>query len=266
MYIKRTTFVITQRCTLKCKLCLAFMPYYENPIHTTYDQACRIVDNYFKIVNEVGIFSVTGGEPLMNPDLVPIMEHILKHGGQIENSIDIVTNGTIIFQEDLLNFLKKNNTKMRVIISNYGKNLSTKINDIEKALNQIGVTYRIQNYDSESTEWTYDGWVDFTDHSLKHDTEEKLKCQGARCIFRQGHYWVINDGELHPCSRQYWRMRKGIIPKDKDWYLDLNELQMDLKEQRTKLQQLEQVPYLKSCAYCNGVYNGIKRYKPAEQL
>ena len=155
---------------------------------------------------------------------------------------------------------------MRIIISNYGKNLSTKINAIEEALNQIGVTYRIQNYDSESTEWTYDGWVDFTDHSLKHDTEEKLKRQGARCIFRQGHYWVINDGELHPCSRQYWRMRKGIIPKDKDWYLDLNELQMDLEEQRMKLQQLEQVPYLKSCAYCNGVYNGIKRYKPAEQL
>lgn len=55
-YLRRTTFVITQRCTLKCKLCLAFMPYYDNPVHTAYEQACRIIDNYFKIVDQVGIF------------------------------------------------------------------------------------------------------------------------------------------------------------------------------------------------------------------
>jgi organic radical activating enzyme len=266
MHLRRTTLVITQRCTLKCKLCLAFMPYYENPVHTTYEQACRIVDNYFKIVEQVGIFSVTGGEPLMNPELVPIIEHVLKYSDQIDNSIDIVTNGTIMFKEELLDFLQKNNTKMRIIISNYGTALSTKVKDIEDALKRIGVTYRIQNYDLESDEWTYDGWVDFTDYSLKHDTEEKLKRQGARCIFRQGHYWVINDGELHPCSRQYWRMREGIIPKEQDWYIDLNVLKIEAEKEDAKLERLEHVLYLKSCAYCNGVYQGIERHKPAEQL
>lgn len=266
MKIRRTTLVITQKCTLKCKLCLAFMPYYENPLNTSFEEASIIIDNYFKVIDEVKIFSVTGGEPLINPDLVRIMEKVLSYKNNISDTIDIVTNGTIMFKEDLLQLLESNNEKMRVIISDYGNGLSSKIGEIENALTERNIVYRIQNYASNSDEWTYNGWVDFSDHSLKHDTEEKLIAQGKRCIFKQGHYYVINDGELHPCSRQYWRMRQGIMPKDEQWYIDLNQENIDIDKEQMKLKKLEEAQYLKSCAYCNGVYNGIKRYKPAEQL
>lgn len=242
------------------------MPYYKNPRHTTYDEACRIVNNYFHIVDRVKIFSVTGGEPLMNPELVPILEKILQYREHIEDSVDIVTNGTIMFKPELLKFLGDNRDIMRVIVSDYGNGLSPRVAEIEEKLKELGVNYRIQNYDTNAEEWTYNGWVDFSDHSLKHDTEEKLLEQAKRCIFRQGHYWVINDGELHPCSRQYWRMREGILEKDNDWYIDLNKEDMDVMGEKDKLAALEKTPYLKSCAHCNGVYNGIKRYKPAEQL
>lgn len=266
MNIRRTTLVITQRCTLKCKLCLAFMPYYKNPVHTSLAQAERIIDNYFCLVGRVNIFSITGGEPLMNPELVPILKKTLEYRNQIESSLDMVTNGTIMFKEELLELLQANKDFMRVIISDYGKGLSVRIDDIEAELKKRGINYRIQHYDTRSDSWTYDGWVDFSDHSLKHNTEEKLIAQGKRCIFRLGHYWVINDGELHPCSRQYWRMREGILERDPDWYIDLNQEQMVLKAEQEKLAALESVPYLKSCAYCNGVHAGVKRYRPAEQL
>ena len=266
MRIRRTTFVITQKCTLKCKLCLAFMPYYKNPVNTTLEEAERIVNNYFNIVDEVQIFSITGGEPLVNPELVNIIKKVLTYRDKITNTIDIVTNGTLMFRDDLLELLEKNNDKIRIIISNYGKELSTKMSQIEDALVKRDIMYRIQNYASESDEWTYNGWVDFSDHSLKHDTEDKLIEQGKKCIFRLGHYYVINDGELHPCSRQYWRMREGIMEKDEQWYIDLNVKDLDVQSATQKLKQLEETKYLKSCGYCNGVYNGIKRYKPAEQL
>lgn len=266
MKIRRTTMVITQRCTLKCKMCLAFIPYFENPVHTLFEEAEVIIDNYFKLVDNVEIFSVTGGEPLLNPDLNRIMNKVLEYRDSVAGTIDIVTNGTLIFPEELLETLEKNRDKMRVIISNYGKNLSRNIQEIEESLQERNVNYRIQNYDIEADEWTYDGWVDFSDHSLKHDTEEKLIKQAKRCIFRQGHYYVINDGELHPCSRQYWRMRKGIISKDENWYIDLNRKDMNLEKETAKLQGLEETPYLLSCAHCNGVHAGVKRHKPAEQL
>ena len=113
MKIRRTTFVITQKCTLKCKLCLAFMPYYKNPVNTTLEEAERIVNNYFNIVDEVQIFSITGGEPLVNPELVNIIKKVLTYRDKITNTIDIVTNGTLMFRDDLLELLEKNNDKIK---------------------------------------------------------------------------------------------------------------------------------------------------------
>jgi organic radical activating enzyme len=266
MNIRRTTLVITQKCTLKCKLCLAFMPYYKNPTHMPYDVVCNVIDNYFKIVDNVKIFSITGGEPLLHPNLVDILRKIIEYSDKIEDKIDIVTNGTIMFSNELIEFLEKNKNKMRVILSDYGCKLSKKIENISRELTKANIPYRIQNYSSDSDIWTYNGWVDFTDHSLKHRTENELIEQGKKCIFRLGHYYVINDGELHPCSRQYWRMHENIIPKDDYWYIDLKQRKMNIQKEEKKLQCLEEKIYLNSCAYCNGVYNGIKRYKPAEQL
>ena len=266
MKIRRTTLVITQKCSLKCKMCLAFIPYFKNPVHTKYEEAKVIISNYFKLVDNVNIFSVTGGEPLMNPDFKKILEEVIKYKSKITGYIDMVTNGTIMFQEDLLNVLVMNKDIVRVIISNYGSNLSTKVGMIREKLEALGINYRIQDYDTDKEEWTYNGWVDFSDHSLKHDTMDKLLEQCKRCIFRLGHYYVINDGELHPCSRQYWRMHEGIMEKDEEWFIDLKNPNLSVEKETEKLYFLEETEYLKSCAYCNGVYNGIERHKPAEQL
>lgn len=266
MKIRRTTFVITQKCSLKCKLCLAFIPYFKNPVSTTYEEAKLIIENYFKIVDEVHIFSVTGGEPLMNPDFSKIMEEVIKYKSHITDSVDMVTNGTIMFPNDLLKVLAENKDIVRVIISNYGAALSTKVDMIKGQLEGLGINYKIQDYDTDKDEWTYDGWVDFSDHSLKHDTMEKLLEQCKKCIFRLGHYYVISEGELHPCSRQYYRMHEGIIEKDTDWYIDLKNPDLCVETETEKLTFLEKTKYLKSCAYCNGVYNGIECHKPAEQL
>lgn len=202
----------------------------------------------------------------MNPYVAQILEKVLEHRNQIVNSCDLVTNGTIMFNDEILKIMEANKDIMRVIISDYGKGLSKKVGEIEKEVKKRGINYRIQHYDVKAESWTYDGWVDFRDHTLKHDTEEKLIAQGKRCIFRIGHYWVINDGELHPCSRQYWRMHNEIIEYDLSGFIDLNQDNLDVLAERQKLYVLENGPYLKSCAYCNGCYAGIKRHRPAEQL
>ncbi len=202
----------------------------------------------------------------MTPQLVQIMEKIMEYRDCIKGTVDIVTNGTIMFPDELLALFQRNSDKMRVIMSNYGKDLSGKIRDIEKALIERKIPYRIQNYASDSTEWTNDGWVDFSDHSLKHDTVEKLEIQGKKCFVRQGRYYVINAGELHPCFRQYWRMHTGIMELEDSEYIDLNQVNMDVNKELDKLKKINEYPYYKSCAYCNGLYNGIERYKPAEQL
>lgn len=266
MNLRRTTLIITQRCTLKCKLCLAFVPYYEKPVDMKLEDALKTIDNYFRLVDRVEIFSITGGEPLMHKNLVDIMNKVYSYRERIDGYIDIVTNGTIMFRKDFLAVLEKSRNKVRVIISDYGTKLSPKIELIVKELKERNIEHRIQNYAGDEN-WLFDGWVDFRDHSLKHDTPEKLKEQALRCIFRQGHYYVINDGELHPCSRSYWRGRTNVIDKEEGEYIDLlDETKSTLEEKREKLEYIESLVALKSCTYCDGVHDGVKRYKPAEQL
>lgn len=62
-------------------------------------------------------------------------------------------------------------------------------------------------------------------------------------------------------------MRTGVIPKNKEQYIDLlHANEEETEELKECLKSIENLEALNSCAYCNGVYNGIKRYKPAEQL
>lgn len=59
--LSRTTFCITQRCTLKCKLCLAFIPYYKNPVDVKPEEAEAVLREYFGLISSVNVLTVTGG-------------------------------------------------------------------------------------------------------------------------------------------------------------------------------------------------------------
>lgn len=59
--INRTVLNITTYCNLKCKHCLAFIPYYKNPKHMVFEEAQLILEMYFKVVDSVEHFTVTGG-------------------------------------------------------------------------------------------------------------------------------------------------------------------------------------------------------------
>ena len=120
-HLQNTAFAITERCTLKCKLCIAFIPYHVNPRDLTIDEISTILERYFSIVSSVDYFCLTGGEPLMHPDLLTIFNMLLPYYSQINKATDITTNGTLDFKEEVIQFLKKHKERVRVIISDYGK-------------------------------------------------------------------------------------------------------------------------------------------------
>ena len=261
--LKRTTIAITQRCTLKCKHCLAFIPYLNNPKDMTLNEIKRSLETYFSIVDTVEVFSITGGEPLMHRELVKIFENVFKYSMQIKDTIDLVTNGTIQIKEGILDFLEDNSEKVRVIISDYGV-LSPYVSEITESLRERNIKYRVAKYYGEDL--IYNGWVDFSDHSYKHTTKSEINAQGQRCIFRQGRYYLITEGELHPCSRSAWRMKSEIIPVLTNQKINLLNDLIDIKGEKEKLLELDKMIALTSCAYCNGVHEESERIKPAEQI
>lgn len=263
--LKRTTFKVTSKCTLKCKLCLAYIPYYKDPKNLPFDEAKRILKSYFEVVNTVGTFSVTGGEPLINKDLPKILEETMKYESQILNTVDIVTNGTLKIKDDLLQELVQHKEKFRVIVSNYGPKLSRNIDKIKEVLSDNGILVRIEEYFDEKT-MKYGGWLDYRNQDRKHFTQDDIDKQAEDCLFRQGRYYDLNFNELHPCSRSFWRMKTGVIEKDSNQYIDLLDRSTTVLEKKIRLQSIDNLKCLTSCAYCEGNRTGAIRFKPAEQL
>ena len=104
LHLKNTAFAITERCTLKCKLCFAYIPYHNNPRDMSIYEIDTILNSYFSIVSSVDYFCVTGGEPLLHRKLLTILEMINTYSLQINKTIDLITNGTLDIKGEILDF------------------------------------------------------------------------------------------------------------------------------------------------------------------
>lgn len=262
--IKRTTLCVTTFCNLKCKHCLAFIPYYKDPSHLSFEEAKIILKRYFEVVDSVEHFNITGGEPLLNQELERILEEVYYYSEQIRGTVDFVTNGTMEIPETVLEIFAKKRDKTKVVLSDYGKNLSKKIDVIESELIRREIPYRISKFYGD--ELYYGGWIDFSNHDLKWETQEDRDLNAQKCIQRIGKYFVINNGELHGCSRSFWRIKQGIIPKIEGEYVPLIDEGISLEKKRELLMHMYYSKSSESCAHCVGLCNGVQRVKPALQL
>lgn len=253
-----TSIMVTELCTLRCKLCLAYIPYYSEYKHMTLKECEQILKKYFSIVNTVEKMSLTGGEPLLSPYFAEVLQEVLKYEEQITKEIIIITNGTIRFTEDMMDLFKRS-VKIKVIVNHYG--------DISK--------YARENYELLVKEGVHSifyteenryGWIDCRDHSLKHLTEEDKEKQAGHCAFFLGKKYIIKRGGLYTCTRSAYRIQENIIPYETNDYIDLLDESETLEEAQQKLLGLLNLKYTKSCAYCDGLTEQSVKYKAAEQL
>ena len=261
--LKRTAIAITQRCTLKCRLCNAYIPYYSNPVDMGLDGISAVLDRYFSVVDSVGVFGVLGGEPLMRKDLRRILDKIWENGDRISERLDLVTNGTLAMDADVLEFFARNPKRTNVVISHYGK-LSRKADAMAETLTGLGASCRVARYHGNNL--LYGGWIDYRDHSRKHFTDVAVENQSRNCVVRQGRYYLITEGQMHTCTRSHWRIRSGIVAADPEHYLDLADSGVPVAELRERLLKLEAGTATPACAFCFGAGEDAIRYPAAEQL
>ncbi len=195
---------------------------------------------------------------------IDIFKELFKYEEQINDSVNMVINNTIVLSRDLLQFFREKSNKIKIILSDYGNGLSPKFDENQKLLDEYGICYRISKF--YGSDMYYDGWLDFTDHTIKWETIEERDSNAMKCIHRTGRYFIVNDGEIHCCSRGYWRSRNGIIKKIKGEYVDLMSKTISIEEKRMDLQNMLSLPSSESCSRCPGFSNELPRFKPAEQL
>ncbi|MEL7661268.1 radical SAM protein [Acetobacterium wieringae] len=262
--LKGTGLTSTLRCSLKCKLCCTFSPYYDPAPHFHSKYIEKEIVKYFEIVNHVEKFTISGGEPFLHEELYLIVDKISLYFGQI-GVLEIITNGTIYPSDELIRVLIKYKDKMTIMIDDYGA-LSNKITNIRSLFDEKGIDYRVRNYNGDNLHCG--GWVDFRDLSRKHFSNEEIQTKYEKCAYpgKLQFCFSIMNGEIHPCIPSRRCMELGIIAKNKEEYIDLFDGSISIEEQKQKFYNILNGKSLTACAYCNGLCDDSERFVPAEQL
>lgn len=111
-------YMITTRCTLKCKNCVLYIPYFTEPVDLPLTSIKKDIDAYFSQVDRVEIFRLLGGEPFLHKNLKEILRYMETRYIARIGSLELVTNGTVRnFDPEILVICHR--SKIKVHISNY---------------------------------------------------------------------------------------------------------------------------------------------------
>lgn len=244
-FIYHVDFVMTTKCSLRCRDCSNLMQYYTNPENIEFETIKRSIRRLLDVVDEISTLTILGGEPLLYPDITKIIELLL--GKEKIKRIRIITNGTLLIKDEkLLELLKQ--PKMYVYISNYGK-LSRRKDELIDIFKEENIEHYITK---EEVLWSNCGTLD-----QKKRTEQELERQFEKCA---SDCLSLFKGELHYCPRSAHGTDLGYIPKRNGDYVDLLE-EKPYRRMREELFRLinRKPQYILPCDYCD---KGTKHMTP----
>lgn len=261
VYLGRLTTSITEKCSLRCKYCITYMPYFKVPVNYSLEEICEEFELFFTLVDSVASLYIMGGEPFLHPDLEKIVRYVSENfSKKIEGEIVLVTNGTVIPEVDTIKTFRELGIKIR--ISDYSRTIPYE-KRIEKLIN-IFDQFRV-DYDRE----IFNEWIDMgrPDENIRiGDSPEEIKIHMKKCNVACA---FLCKMRYYYCNRE-WAAEIAFDYADTEGdYLDLRQLTGDIQKGREKivdfyLGNLEQ-GYCKFCQRCRGFESDLV-VKAAEQL
>lgn len=245
VYIPEVHVALTTRCSLNCKHCNMYIPHFQSGTNQKIESIKEDIDSYFKIVDKTYTFSLLGGEPFLYHNLDELIHYIGINYRHKIGMLEIVTNGTILPNEDLLQKLKEYN--VTISISDYSNYISYKNNlsKFKELLNRLNINYKI-NQNSQ--------WLDFCFPHHPLDLPEKIieqHMQKCSPIFKG-----LNDNKFYFCHIVWSAVKSGLLPEDTADFLDLSALDVNNDIDRLSLLEYSlgymKKGYVSLCKYCGG--------------
>jgi hypothetical protein len=176
---------------------------------------------------------------MLNRDLATVIRASAECGNI--GNIYMLTNGTYVPCDEILNAVEDNKHKVHIVINHY--DINNDASELTKALCLRGIYYRLREND---------GWYNFNDITYRGRTVEELKVIYDKCSFdnSDGYYYVLTDGKLNlrcGVANGILYYLKNYEKLTQDW-LDIRTLSG--KELTKALSDLENKGYLQACNYC----------------
>ena len=202
--------VITECCSLKCRDCSNLMQYYQTPCNLTSES---VISDLRKVLDCVRVreLKILGGEPFVNrKTLIDVLQFLTGEYKTRVDSVNIITNGTLIPDDECINAMK-NDPKIKITISNYGE-LSRKMNELMELLDRNGIKY-VLNDGSKL-------WLDFG-RPVKYEMNDLFVKHQYKYCYNRKYCNTLYRGGLYSCPRQAHGIHLGLIPDNRDEYVDL---------------------------------------------
>jgi len=179
--------IITTKCNLRCKHCSNLIPDIQDKAkHISLEEFKRELDLLMSNFDYIYRLQIHGGEPLLHPEIVKIMAYVVRYKEKIGISV-IVTNGTNLPSQELLNVISRNN--VAIIASPYGFN--------ETMLVKLG-TVCFKNH-VLYMQFGARKWLKFDPPDTKDYSIAELKSKYWNCP--NNGFPAYKNGKLYLCAR-----------------------------------------------------------------
>lgn len=225
---------ITDNCNLNCKGCLFASNMTSGNQHISLDSIRKDAKRMAELFYDVPWIRILGGEPLMHPDIVMILEYYRETFPDSE--IDLCTNGLLIpkMGDEFWNCVKSN--RISIHVSGY-KPTYNMLEQIDVILRGHGLPYVILKRDSFVKYYT-----DRPDNDMDMSFE---KCIASSC-------YEVYRGKISSCSAviafEKFNKKFGTeykITENEDWF-DIHDPQANAKKISEALSRASYI-----CKYCN---------------
>lgn len=250
---------ITSRCTLKCKHCNMFMPYYKEHVDYTAKDILEDLELLFRHVDYIVAYEILGGEPLINGELADMIRQIGDRYGNRIGNIGIITNGTLLPDEQLIEISKKYNVKYDFSdytdVVDYKKRFDSAV----KIVSDAGLRYSV----NRSLRWCDFGFpVNNRMYDFDKVREHMLSCGPI--------FHGLNDGRYYYCHVSWSADKAKLLKNVPDDYVDLRKLGDDDSAKEAILEHSNgnmEKGFVKLCKICGGCGNDNTEFvKAAEQM
>lgn len=244
VHLTRVNSSITTKCTLNCRHCNMFMPFYKKPGHIPYEEICRDFDMMFQCADKIYAVSLLGGEPFLHPQVNEIIRYVGSNYHERIGELSFITNATMELSSETIQLIKKYD--IFVQISDYTKAVpyQKRFNRFISDLEEHQIPYRVVRFDN---------WLDFGFPIIPWNlNEEQAKEHFMDCypMFRG-----LNDGNFYFCHICWSAEKAGLFKNDEADYLRLEEMQGNREGKKHLLEySLGVTPkgYMELCKKCGG--------------
>lgn len=246
--LDRVEVFMTSYCSLSCKNCIAFIPYFKERKHVPLAKLKRDADILFSKVDYIYKLKILGGEGLCYPYLIEYIDYLHLNYGEKIGSLRIGTNGTIIPSCGLLEACKRDCVTLD--ISDYVLAVAnkSKIDDIISLCKENGVPVDIKR--------TGEQWLDmgFPENIPAEKNEEQLRNHFSKCAMLCRDFY---NGKLFFCCSNFAAMAAGLIDLSHNDYFDFerNFSKKELLEYELGYSNLGHTTFCKVCRGCSDEVN-----------